>query len=125
MRGIKSGVILDGLLHGVTKRPEPFPLLWNFTQTTDGFCLGLRACIAGRVRSHQIPASALNLISLFLEIWHPAVVTHTEICVAQQLAGELLWLSQRTWPDISCAHSLIASLSVCLQGILGESYKLG
>ena len=81
-----------------------------------GFTMGQRAYIEELLRLHNISETALNRIPVPRDLANfevdEAVVPNAQaIKEAQQYAGELLWVSQRTRPDVAFASSLVASLS--------------
>ena len=81
-----------------------------------GFALGQRSYIEELLRLHQISEHALNLIPVprdmaNFDVDEDMTPDPQQIRVAQQCAGELLWVAQRTRPDVSFASSLVASLS--------------
>ena len=82
-----------------------------------GFALSQSSYIEELVRLHNIPASRKDLIPVakdqatFLIEEDEKIFTVAELRTAQQCAGELLWVSQRTRPDISYVASLVGSLA--------------
>ena len=82
-----------------------------------GFTLSQRSYIEELVRLHGIPANRQDLIPISKDLAsfgiedHESEYTETELKAAQQCAGELLWVSQRTRPDISYVASLVGSLA--------------
>ena len=82
-----------------------------------GFALSQRSYIEELVRLHSISPNRKDLIPISKD-WatfnveeHEGEYTEAELKSAQQCAGELLWLSQRTRPDISYVASLVGSLA--------------
>ena len=82
-----------------------------------GFALSQRSYIEELVRLHSIPPNRKDLIPISKD-WATFNVeeqegeyTDAELKSAQQCAGELLWLAQRTRPDISYVASLVGSLA--------------
>ena len=82
----------------------------------DGFALSQESYIRELLRVHEISATQKDLIPVtrdqarFEAETEETVFTTEELRKAQQLAGEVLWLSQRTRPDIAYTASLVSSL---------------
>ena len=81
------------------------------------YALNQEPYIQELVRIHELPASRKDLIPVardqayFEATEEETVFTEKEIRAAQQIAGEILWVSQRTRPDVAYTASLISSLS--------------
>ena len=82
-----------------------------------GYSLSQKAYIEELLRIHQLSERRRDLVPLskeaasFIVTEDEAPQKESEIRQAQQIAGELLWISQRTRPDISFACSLVGSLA--------------
>ena len=82
-----------------------------------GYALNQGPYIQELVRIHELPPSRKDLIPVardqayFEAAEEETVFTEQEIRAAQQIAGEILWVSQRTRPDVAYTASLISSLS--------------
>ena len=82
-----------------------------------GFALNQEPYIRELVRIHEVKPTQLDVIPVsrdqayFEAGAEEAVFTERELKDAQQLSGEILWLSQRTRPDLAYPASLVASLS--------------
>ena len=89
----------------------------EISEHKEGFALNQSSYIEELVRLHNIPASRRDLIPVakdqatFLIEEEEKTFTVAELRTAQQCAGELLWVSQRTRPDISYVASLVGSLA--------------
>ena len=89
----------------------------EISESKKGFALSQSSYIEELVRLHNIPASRRDLIPVakdqatFLIEEDEKTFTVAELRTAQQCAGQLLWLSQRTRPDISYVASLEGSLA--------------
>ena len=82
-----------------------------------GFAVSQADYIAELLRIHSVKGTQRDLIPVsrenasFIAMEEEAVFSEAELREAQQYAGEILWLSQRSRPDISYAASLISSLT--------------
>ena len=82
-----------------------------------GYSLSQKSYIEELLRVHQTSERRRDLVPLskeaasFIVTEEEAPQQDSEIKQAQQIAGELLWTSQRTRPDISFACSLVGSLA--------------
>ena len=82
-----------------------------------GFALNQEPYIKELVRIHEVKPTQLDVIPVsrdqaYFEVAEEETVfTESELKEAQQLSGEILWLSQRTRPDLAYPASLVASLS--------------
>ncbi|CAE7732097.1 RE1, partial [Symbiodinium necroappetens] len=89
----------------------------EIVKVRESFALNQEPYIHELTRLHAIPPTQRDLIpvakgqSSFEVEPEEAVFTSSELKLAQQLAGEVLWVAQRTRPDISYTSSLISSLS--------------
>ena len=89
----------------------------DIQQSSQGFMLSQKAYIEELVRLHQVPRNRRDLIPIskdqatFNVEEHEGEYSDWELKSAQQCAGELLWVSQRTRPDISYVASLVGSLA--------------
>ncbi|CAE7233153.1 RE1 [Symbiodinium natans] len=98
-------------------RDQPVRFLGvEIEEVEGGYVLGQKAYIEELLRLHRIPETALNLIPVprdmaNFDVEEGVIAEATAIRDAQQYAGELLWISQRTRPDVAFASSLAASLS--------------
>ena len=79
--------------------------------------IGQQGYVQELLRLHAIPPTALDKIPISKELVAEREVQQTvssaDVHLAQQLTGEILWLAQRSRPDISYASSIMASL--CLK----------
>ena len=79
--------------------------------------IGQQGYIQELLRLHGLPSTAMDKIPISKELVSEREVQEgnkpEEIHMAQQLTGEILWLAQRSRPDISFASSIMASL--CLK----------
>ena len=82
-----------------------------------GFAVSQADYIAELLRIHNVKGTQRDLIPVsretasFVATEEEAVFSEAELREAQQYAGEILWLSQRSRPDLSYAASLISSLT--------------
>ena len=82
-----------------------------------GFALSQRSYIEELVRVHNLPSVRKDIIPISKDLALFAVeegegdYTEAELRTAQQWAGELLWVSQRTRPDVAFTASLVGSLA--------------
>eukprot|EP00439_Symbiodinium_sp_Y106_P079760 s160_g18.t1 len=82
-----------------------------------GFALNQEPYIRELIRIHEVKPTQLDVIPVardqayFEATADEAIFTEKQLREAQQYAGEVLWLSQRTRPDLAYTASLIASLS--------------
>ena len=89
----------------------------EIARTTYGFALSQNSYIEELLRIHSTSAKRRDLVPLskdqasFIALEEEVPQGEAEIRSAQQVAGELLWISQRSRPDISFVCSLIGSLS--------------
>ncbi|CAE7330401.1 unnamed protein product, partial [Symbiodinium sp. CCMP2456] len=89
----------------------------EISMCTQGFALTQKSYIEELVRLHQVPPTRRDLIPISKDLAnfsveeHEGVYTEQELRKAQQCAGELLWISQGTRPDLSYVASLVGSLS--------------
>ncbi|CAE7623069.1 unnamed protein product [Symbiodinium sp. CCMP2592] len=85
--------------------------------TSQGFALSQRAYIEELLRIHEMTPKRKDLVPVakelasFVAAEDEAPANEAEIRAAQQIAGELLWISQRTRPDIAFVCSLVGSLA--------------
>ncbi|CAE7367174.1 unnamed protein product [Symbiodinium sp. CCMP2592] len=85
--------------------------------TSQGFALTQRAYIEELLRIHEMTSRRRDLVPVAKEAASFVVTddegpaNEGEVRAAQQIAGELLWISQRTRPDIAYVCSLIGSLA--------------
>ncbi|CAE7421078.1 Eef1g [Symbiodinium sp. CCMP2592] len=83
----------------------------------DGFALSQQSYIAELVRTHGVKETQRDLIPVSRDLARfesspdEAVFSTEDLREAQRYAGEILWMAQRTRPDISYTASLVASLS--------------
>ena len=88
----------------------------EISKVGDGFSLSQEPYIRELLRIHEISPTQRDLIPVardqarFEAEEEEAVFTVQELRRAQQLAGEVLWLSQRTRPDVAYTASLVSSL---------------
>ena len=88
----------------------------EISKVEGGFALNQEPYIQELLRIHNIPPTQKDLIPVGKD--HTSleadaeelVFTTAELRAAQQAAGEVLWLSQRTRPDIAYTASLVSSL---------------
>ncbi|CAE7795726.1 TY5A [Symbiodinium sp. CCMP2592] len=81
--------------------------------TSQGFALSQRAYIEEQMTSRRkdlVPVAKESASSAAADDEGPA--NEGEVRAAQQIAGELLWISQQTRPDIAFVCSLIGSLGI-------------
>ena len=89
----------------------------EISSSSQGFLLSQRSYIEELVRLHQMPPTRKDIIpvskdlAVFTAEADEGVYSETELKAAQQCAGELLWVSQRTRPDLSFVASLVGSLA--------------
>ncbi|CAE7228639.1 RE1, partial [Symbiodinium sp. CCMP2456] len=89
----------------------------EISKVEGGFALNQEPYIKELTRIHSIAETQRDLVpvskemSSFTAESDEAVFTTSELREAQQVAGEVLWVSQRTRPDIAYVASLISSLS--------------
>ncbi|CAE7642041.1 RE2 [Symbiodinium sp. CCMP2456] len=89
----------------------------EISKVEGGFALNQEPYIKELTRIHSIAVTQRDLVpvskemSSFTAESDEAVFTTSELREAQQVAGEVLWVSQRTRPDIAYVASLISSLS--------------
>ena len=89
----------------------------EISRTTQGFALSQKSYIEELLRLHEMSPRRRDLVPVAKEQASFAAAEgeeptdEAEIRAAQQLAGELLWVSQRTRPDIAFVCSLIGSLA--------------
>ena len=101
----------------VIGRDQPVRFLGvEIEEVEGGYALGQKSYIEELLRLHHIPPTSLNLIPVpkdmaNFEVEDDVVAEPQAVREAQQSAGELLWISQRTRPAIAFASSLVASLS--------------
>ena len=82
-----------------------------------GYSLSQKSYINELLRLHKMPDRRRDLVPIakesatFIAEDNEGPQSEEEIRLAQQVAGELLWISQRTRPDIAFACSLIGSLA--------------
>ncbi|CAE7422884.1 unnamed protein product [Symbiodinium sp. CCMP2592] len=85
--------------------------------TSQGFALTQRAYIEELLRIHEMTSRRRDLVPVakeaasFVATDDEGPANEGEVRAAQQIAGELLWISQRTRPDIAYVCSLIGSLA--------------
>ena len=79
--------------------------------------IGQQGYIQELLRLHSIPPTAMDKIPISKELASEREplqdVSSEDVHMAQQLTGEILWLAQRSRPDLSYASSIMASL--CLR----------
>ncbi|CAE7254018.1 unnamed protein product [Symbiodinium sp. CCMP2592] len=89
----------------------------EISMTTQGFALSQRSYIEELLRLHEVPTRKRDLVPVtkelvsFVASEDEAPNDEGEVRAAQQIAGELLWVSQRTRPDVAFVCSLIGSLA--------------
>ena len=89
----------------------------DISECPQGYALSQRSYIEELVRLHNIPPNRQDLIPVSKDMAYftveeqELVYDEAELKSAQSCAGELLWISQRTRPDISYVASLVGSLS--------------
>ena len=82
-----------------------------------GFAISQADYIAELLRIHKVKGTQRDSIpvsreiSSFVATEEEAVFSEAELREAQQYAGEIRWLSQRSRPDLAYAASLISSLT--------------
>ena len=88
----------------------------EITKVDEGFALNQEPYIQELLRVHSIGPNQKDLIPVskdqasFEAEPDELIFTAQELKLAQQLAGEVLWLSQRTRPDVAYTASLVSSL---------------
>ena len=88
----------------------------EITKIPGGFALSQEQYIKELVRIHDVKPTQLDLIPVsrdqacFEASEEEAVFSVDELREAQQYAGEILWVSQRTRPDLAYCASLVSSL---------------
>ena len=102
-------------------RAEAFRFLGVEIETCPGvFLLSQQAYIGELLRAHKLPENRKAKIPapkewLNVEVTAPGVevsLPEADIREAQRYVGELLWLSQRTRPDLQFAVSIMGSLTL-------------
>ncbi|CAE7238296.1 unnamed protein product [Symbiodinium sp. CCMP2592] len=89
----------------------------EISMCTQGYALSQKSYIEELIRLHGIPANRKDVIPLskdmavFAVNEEESVYSEGELKAAQQWAGELLWISQRTRPDVAFTASLVGSLA--------------
>ncbi|CAE7231746.1 RE2 [Symbiodinium sp. CCMP2456] len=89
----------------------------EISMCSQGFALSQRSYIEELVRLHHLPATRKDVVPVskelatFSTMSEEGEYTEAELKAAQQCAGELLWISQRTRPDLGYVASLVGSLS--------------
>ena len=89
----------------------------EISKIRNGFALNQEPYIKELMRIHEVKPTQLDVIPVsrdqaYFEVEATETVfAEKELKDAQQLSGEILWLSQRTGPDLAYPASLIASLS--------------
>ena len=89
----------------------------EISRCTQGYALSQKSYIEELIRLHSLPGTRKDVIPISKDLAVFAVeegegeYSEGELRVAQQWAGELLWVSQRTRPDIAFAASLVGSLA--------------
>ena len=89
----------------------------EIAKTVHGYSLSQRAYIEELLRIHETPDRRRDLIPVSKDIASFIVgdnegpADDQEVRSAQRIAGELLWISQRTRPDVAYACSLVGSLA--------------
>ena len=89
----------------------------EISRTSQGFALSQRSYLEELLRLHEIPARKRDLVPVskesvsFVATEDEPPRSETEVRAAQQIGGELLWMSQRTRPDVAYVCSLIGSLA--------------
>ena len=82
-----------------------------------GFAVGQSDYIRELLRIHEVKETQRDLIPIareqasFIAVEEEMVFSEEELRQAQQYAGELLWMSQRSRPDLAYAASLVSSLT--------------
>ena len=100
----------------------------EIAKTLDGFALSQESYIRELLRIHEISSTQKDLIPVtrdqarFEVETEETVFTTQELRKAQQLAGEVLWLSQRTRPDIAYTASS-RQLTVCSSSKACSRYR--
>ncbi|CAE7231186.1 RE1, partial [Symbiodinium sp. CCMP2456] len=89
----------------------------EISRCSQGFALSQRSYIEELARLHNLPATRKDVVpaskelATFSTMPEEGEYTEAELKAAQQCAGELLWVSQRTRPDLGYVASLVGSLS--------------
>ena len=89
----------------------------EIAKSRSGYSLSQRAYIDELLRLHETPERRRDLIPVskdaasFAVGEDEAVFGEQEVRSAQKIAGELLWISQRSRPDVAFACSLVGSLA--------------
>ena len=89
----------------------------EIAKTVHGYSLSQRAYIDELLRVHETPEKRRDRIPVSKDIASFIVgdnegpYDEQEVRSAQRIAGELLWISQRTRPDVAYACSLVGSLA--------------
>ncbi|CAE7310954.1 GIP, partial [Symbiodinium microadriaticum] len=89
----------------------------EIAKSRGGYSLSQRAYIDELLRLHETPERRRDLIPVskdaasFAIGEDEAVFGEQEVRSAQKIAGELLWISQRSRPDVAFACSLVGSLA--------------
>ena len=89
----------------------------EISRCTQGYALSQKSYIEELIRLHSLPGTRKDVIPISKDLAVFAVeegegeYSEGELRAAQQWAGELLWVSQRTRPDIAFAASLVGSLA--------------
>ena len=89
----------------------------DVARVAGGYSLSQKSYINELLRLHKMPDRRRDLVPLakesatFIVEDNEVPQSEEEIKLAQQVAGELLWISQRTRPDIAFACSLVGSLA--------------
>ena len=82
-----------------------------------GFAVGQADYIRELMRIHNIGVSQRDVIPIareqasFVITEEEAIFSEEELREAQQFAGEILWISQRSRPDLAYAASLVSSIT--------------
>ncbi|CAE7630141.1 unnamed protein product [Symbiodinium sp. CCMP2592] len=89
----------------------------EISRTTQGFALSQKSYLEELLRLHEVPTRKRDLVPVgkesvsFTAGEDEAPQDEAEVRAAQQIAGELLWISQRTRPDVAFVCSVIGSLA--------------
>ena len=89
----------------------------EISRTSQGFALSQKSYIEELLRLHEVSPRRRDLVPLakeqssFVAGENEGPNDEREVREAQQIAGELLWVSQRTRPDIAFVCSLVGSLA--------------
>eukprot|EP00439_Symbiodinium_sp_Y106_P017800 s6038_g2.t1 len=89
----------------------------EITKIDGGYALSQEPYIQELVRIHDLPGTQRDLIPVardqanFEAAEDEKIFSESELRAAQQIAGEVLWVSQRTRPDVAYTASLVSSLS--------------